>query len=193
MRKPRDYAREYQGRLQRAAAQGLSKSQARGHARPGEKTVSARPRPKVPDARLQISLKSLKSGAPLTKAAREGGISPERLRLYVTDHKLATKHGRRWIFRKRGVRWQAVIYTDAQAKIVQVASAKQISRIAKYHNAVKRFLRTKSIASLKRFVGVEIIDASGNHYLLETKPNSILRLTSSGEPTFEQFYKFIPT
>ena len=193
MRKPRDHAKEYADRLIRAAARGLSKSQARGHARPGEAAVSAKPRSKIPDTRLQISLKSLKSGAPLTKAAHEGGISPERLRLYVTDHKLATKRGRRWIFRKRGVRWQAVIYTDAQVRIVQVASAKQISRIAKYHNAVKRFLRTKSIAPLKPFVGVEVIDASGHHYLLETNPNAILRLTSSGEPTFEQFYKFIPT
>ena len=41
--------------------------------------------------------------------------------------------------------------------------------------------------------GVEVIDAAGHHYLLETNPNAILRITSSGEPTFEQFYKFIPT
>jgi hypothetical protein len=90
------------------------------------------------------------------------------------------------------VRWQAVIYTDGRMMIVPVASAKQMSRIAKYHNAVKRFLRTKSISSLSPFVGVEVIDAAGHHYLLETNPNAILRITSSGEPTFEQFYKFIP-
>jgi hypothetical protein len=192
MRKPRDHAKEYQRRLQRAAARGLSKSQARGHARPGEKTVSAKLRPKLPDNRLQISLKSLKSGTSLSKAAHEGGISAERLRLYVADHKLATKRGRRWIFRKRGVRWQAITYTDGRVMIVQVASAKQISRIAKYHNAVKRFLRTKIISSLNPFVGIEVIDATGHHYLLETNPNAILRITSSGEPTFEQFYKFIP-
>jgi hypothetical protein len=190
--KNRDYHTEYLRRLKRAAQRGLSKSQARGHAKIGERRVSTRAPPKIPDKRLQISLQRLKSGATLSQAAREGGISSERLRHYVSEHKLAAKRGKHWIFQQRNLRWQALIYTDARSQIVLVSKPKEISKIAKYHNAVKRFLRTKRTAPLNPYVGMMITDASRHHYVLETDPNALLRLVNTGEPTFEEFYKLIP-
>jgi hypothetical protein len=190
--KNRDYHEEYVRRLERAAQRGLSKSQARGHAKIGERRVSTRAPPKVPDKRLQISLQRLKSGATLSKAAREGGISSERLRHYVSEHKLAAKRGRRWIFRERNLRWQALIYADDGAHVALVSKPKEISKIAKHHNAVKRFLRTKRTAPLKPYIGMTVTDASGRRYVLETNPNALLRLINTGEPTFEEFYKLIP-
>lgn len=188
----RNYHEEYLRRLARAEARGLSKSQARGHAKIGEQRVSTRAPPKLPDKRLQISLQRLKSGATLSESAREGGISSERLRHYVSEHKLATKRGKRWVFREQNLRWQALIYTDGRAQIVLVSKPKEISKIAKYHNAVKRFLRTKRTAPLKPYVGMTVTDASRHHYVLETNPNALLRLINIGEPTFEEFYRLIP-
>lgn len=188
----RNYRAEYLRRLARAAARGLSKSQARGHAKIGEGRVSTRAPPKVPDKRLQIALQQLKSGASLSKAAREGGISSERLRHYVAETKLATKRGRRWVFRDKNLNWQALIYTEGRSQIVQVSKAKEISTIGKYHNAVKRFFRTKRPVALKKFVGVSITDASRQRFLLETNPNALLRLRNSGEPSYEEIYKLIP-
>lgn len=191
-KRQRNYRAEYLRRLERAAEKGLSRSQARGHAKVGEPGIAPRKHPKIPDKRLQISLHSLKSGASLTRAAREGGISSERLRSYVVEHKLATKRGPRWVFHRRRLRWHALIYTGGQSKILTITEEKEMTKIAKYHNAIKKFMWTKKESALKPFVGKSVEDADGNLYPLETGPNALLRLINTGAPTFEAIYKLIP-
>jgi hypothetical protein len=92
----RNYRHEYKRRLQRAAARGLSKSQARGHPRANEQSVSAKIRAAVEDARVQQGLRALSKGETLAGAARSAGLSAERLRKYIRDHKLARKRGHSW-------------------------------------------------------------------------------------------------
>ena len=96
------------------------------------------------------------------------------------------------MFRTKNLNWQALIYTESRSQIVRVSKEKEISKIGKYHNAVKRFYRTKRAAVLRKFDGVSITDASGRRYVLETNPNALLRLRHSGEPSYEEIYKLIP-
>ena len=81
VRAPRDYKAEYARRTARGTAMGISRSQARGHPKPKESSVSSKrpPRP-IEDDRLQLAFKVLRQEKSLTAAARAAKVSPERLR-----------------------------------------------------------------------------------------------------------------
>ena len=102
----RNYVREYQERLKRAAAQGLSKSQARGHPRAGEQSVSAKAKAALEDARIQQGLRAMRKGETLSGAARSAGLSSERLRRHLVEHKIGRRRGRRWYLLESRLRWQ---------------------------------------------------------------------------------------
>jgi preprotein translocase subunit SecD len=44
---------------------------------------------------------------------------------------------------------------------------------------------------LAPFAGVEITDANGSSYTLETRPNVLYRLDAEGGDTFEQVYRIV--
>jgi hypothetical protein len=68
----RNYAAEYQRRLANAARRGLSRSQARGHAKAGEAPIHGlRP---VDRERLENALKAYRQSGRQTEAARSVGI-----------------------------------------------------------------------------------------------------------------------
>jgi hypothetical protein len=81
----RNYALEYQRRLERAKIRGLSKSQARGHPRSGERPLSTTKRIRLQDSKIQQGLRALRRGETLIGAAHSAGLSPERLRKYLVD------------------------------------------------------------------------------------------------------------
>ena len=91
-RKPRNYSEEYKRRLARAKARGLSLSQARGHARPGEAPIKPQ-RARTDTAPLEEALKSLHARGSLQRAARDAHVSAERLKKYLGDQGLARRIG----------------------------------------------------------------------------------------------------
>src|SRR5260370_41951477 len=89
----RDYKAEYGRRIERGLAEGLSKKQARGH---GPYNPQPGARSKRYDRRLETGLKEIRSGEPLSKAARSIAVAPERLRNYVEQTGVAKKQGPQW-------------------------------------------------------------------------------------------------
>ena len=186
--KKRDYKAEYQRRIERGRAKGLSKSQARGHPTSKEKHIKA-PRP-IPDEKLQISLQALRSGKSLQEAAKEIRVSPDRLRNQAKAKGAIRKHQGRWAVIKKLHR-EMLIYSDGNALSITLSQPKQSSKIGRYMSAVHSFMRTNNANYLKPFEGQTVIDASGKTYPLETNPNALYRLASSGSDSFEQVYRIV--
>jgi hypothetical protein len=189
-KRKRIYHLEYMRRLERAQKRGLSKSQARGHPKAGEKSISAKARVALRDARLQQGLRALRKGESLADAARSAGLSPERLRKFITDRNIGRKHNGKWQLIKRRLRWEWAIFTEGTMVFIIVSDPATNSLIGAYLNAVRQFLNTNDAALLKRFQNVSVKDAAGRKYCLETNPNTLYRLDLAERETPEEHYKY---
>jgi len=187
-KRKRDYSAEYQRRIDRGLAKGLSRSQARGHPKAKEKNIR-KPRP-ISDEAFQISLKALRSGKTLKDAAKEIRVSPERLRNQARAHGIIKKQGRKWVV-KNNLPRQMLIYSNGQANSIIVGTSHQASKLGRYMAGVKRFLRSNDAAHLKPFIEKSVKDSKGKAYVFETNPNAIYRIAASGGESFEQIYRII--
>jgi hypothetical protein len=189
-RSPRDFAAEYDRRVARALARGLSRSQARGHPRVGEAPVSTKRPPKpIPDDRLQQALRVLRQDKSLTAAAKAAHVSPERLRQVAKSKGAIKKQGRRWIIDPDLPR-RMPLFSRGRAVEVTVAGD-AASKIGAYMDAVGKFLTSNNRDLLKPFVGQSVKDTAGKAHPFETNPNALYRLASAGEATFEQVYRIV--
>jgi hypothetical protein len=184
----RDYKAEYQRRIQRGLAKGLSRSQSRGHPKAKEKPVST-PH-SIPDKQLQISLKLLRSGISLSEAARQIRVSPERLRNQAASLGAIKKDGGRWKLKQRLPR-EMLVYSNGEERRITVSQFKEASKLGRYMAAVGYFLTTNEIDYLEPFIGKWVKDREGMKHLLETNPNILYRLTTTGSQTFEQIYRIV--
>ena len=191
VRKRRDYAAEYKRRITRYLKRGLSKNQARGHPKPGEKAVSSRrPRFVLNSEQLQRALRALQQQKNLTAAARTAQISPERLKREATRRRAIVKRRGRWIVRLNLPR-RMLLYSGGKAEVVTVGRFSSASLIGRYMAAVGQFLKSNDRKLLQPFVGQSVAEISGKAFPLETNPNTLYRLASAGGETFEQVYRII--
>jgi len=189
-KRKRNYKLEYKRRVERAAKKGFSRSQARGHARAGERSISAKARKRLEDDRIQNAIRSMSKGVGLAKSARDSGLSEERLRKFVTERKLAKKRGKNWILVRRRLRWQWAVFSEGRLQSIVVSDPETSSVIGKYLNAVRKLLTTNDAKALRRFTNVRVKDSSGRIYRLEADPNTLFRLDHAERETPEDFYRF---
>lgn len=188
MPRQRSYKDEYQRRIASAAKRGLSRSQARGHARPGEAAV--RPAPPKDRHRLEAALKSMRHSGSQVAAAKAHNISPERLRRYVRENDLAARKGRGWHFTDDRLREMQVI-SEGEIRREKLAGFEQASLNGSHLTAVKAFLSSNDADLLRPFVGRTVTDAKGKTHPLETDPNALHRLASAGDSVFHQIYRLV--
>jgi hypothetical protein len=142
------------------------------------------------DSRLQLALKVLRQKKSLSAAAHEVRISPERLRRYAIEKNLIEKQGRRWLVRHDLPR-RMLVYSQGQALSMVVGDFESASEVGRFMSAVGRFLETNDRSVLEPFIGRSVRDISGKEHSLETRPNVLYRLSSTGEQTFEQVYRIV--
>ena len=188
MAEVRDYKAEYQRRLERAAARGLTRSQARGHARSGESSL--RPRPDRDRDTLEAALRALRQTGNQSDAARSAGISTERFRRFLRENSLAERRGRSWKITDERLREMRVISRGVE-KTRTFRGFGQASLNGKHLAAARKFIRSSKLELLLPFEGVSVIDARGKSHPLETDPNVLHRLASAGSEVFHDVYRLI--
>lgn len=172
-------------------AKAAPKSQARGKRRPSLAKVSqSRIRRAVADAKLQLGLRLLRTEKSIAEAARKAGIQPSKLRAYAIKKKLLAKRGKRWVVQKDIPR-KVLIYSDGREHAITVSKFKSASLIGEYMAAVRWFVQTNDLRHLEPFAGKSVKDISGTRFPLETRPNVLHRLASSGGDSFEQIYRIV--
>jgi hypothetical protein len=181
----------YSQRIERGLARGLSRSQARGHARSGEAAVRSPRSTGALDDKLIAALRAFRSNNNVSAAAREAHVSRERFRTFLDAEKVASRQGRRWTITDNLVRELDMI-SQGRRQVVHVRSFDAASTIEKHNAAVRAFVsRKRDIDVLAPFDGVVITDTAGRKHPLETRPNKLLRLASSGGDGFEAVYRII--
>lgn len=189
MARQRDYKAEYERRLASAQGRGLSRSQARGHARHGE--APARPSSKpAHDDRLERALRLLRQTGNQGSAAKEAGVSPERLRRFLRENALAERRGKQWHFSDNRPRRMTII-SGGEARERVLLGFDQASLNGQHLNAVRQFLGSNDPELLFPFEGQSVTDAKGRAHPLETDPNTLHRIAAQGEEVFHNIYRLV--
>jgi hypothetical protein len=188
MAKKRNYQAEYKRRIANAARRGLSRSQARGHAKAGEASIRAK-RP-VDRDRLENALKAYRNSGRQIDAARSVGVSVELLRRYLRENVSVKRRGRTLLIEDNRHR-EMTIYSRGEKTTAILPSFDAASVHGEFLNAVKAYILTGEDALLKRFEGRSVIDTSGKEHPFETDPNILHRLYSAGTEPFHNIYRLI--
>ena len=183
--KRRDHKAEYERRIERGLARGLTRSEARGH--PTAAVAKSKASPLKSDARLEIALRAMNTGAPLTWAARAAQVSPERLRRFIKTNNLGTREGRAWVMRDTRARRVPMI----AGSTITVSGFDEASTVARFDHAVRRALETGDCEPVFAFEGQGVRDLKGKFHPFETDPNALYRYAMRDEPEFYEIYQIV--
>ena len=187
MPRNRNHKEEYRRRIARGAAKGLTRSQARGHAKASEKPVRARPAPKQQD-NIEAAVLAMNRGASLSAAAKQKGVSRERLARFLLEQGIGASNGRKWTIADARPWFIPTFSAGAFVRIV-VATFDERSLAGTYWNDVGRFLRTNDIKILAPYRGQGVKDSRNGRFIpFETDPNELHRIASAGMPQFYEVY-----
>lgn len=186
MARTRDYKTEYQHRIANAAKRGLTRSQARGHARAGE--ASVRPAKRADNKRLEAALKTYRQTGNQTTAAKSVGISSERLRRFLRENVEVQRRGRTLKITDNRIREMTVL-SAGEAHRMKLHGFDEASLNGRHLAAVGDFLQSNNAELLAPFRGRFVTDAKGMHHILETDPNALYRLAAAGSEVFHNVYR----
>lgn len=185
----RDFKAEYARRVAKGLEAGKSRSQARGHARAGERPRSPGPRLAPGKGPFELAVRKIARGSYLRTAAREFGLREETLRRYLKENVQAERKGRKWIITDTRPR-QFPVYSDGAIAHPWLTPA-EATRASDYMRAVNRFLFTGRRKLLKPFEGAGVTDIKGRLHPFETDVDALYELDAAGELSFPEIYKIV--
>ena len=186
MARSRDYKTEYARPIANATRRGLSRAQARGHARPGEAPIR---QPTARDRdRFEAALKLYRQSGNRAAAAKAFKLAPERFGRFLSESVQIEGRGRTLKITDDRTYEMAVI-SRGEVLSLPISGFDQKSLNGQHLNAVKAFLSTNDIDVLGPFVGRSVIDARGVSHPLETRPNTLRRLAHAGDEQFPEIYR----
>ena len=183
----RDYKREYDARKARGLASGKSLSEARGHARASDLEPGWTSQSVKKGSPLEQALKLMKQGATQRQAAKQAGVSAERLRRFQKQNTTSRREGRRWIIIDTRPVTMAMA-TRGKMRDVTV-SHDAGSDIGRHWVAINKFVETNDPSHLEAFVGLGLRDTQARFHPFETRPNVLRKLDSVGELSFVDIYR----
>lgn len=190
MAKKRDYKAEYQRRIEKGQAKGLSRSEARGHGKPRSSGIVQKAGTFKFDRQLEEGLKAMRSGKSLNQSAKSIHVSADRLRRYIEEAGVAEKKSGRWRFVKDTRKWVLPIFSKGKRLEITV-NYSEAQKVGAYTSAVGTFLTTNNLSTLESIDGSFVVDMNGKKYLLETRPNVLYKLNATQDETFEETYRIV--
>ena len=188
MARNRDYKAEYARRVASATARGLSRSQARGHARMGEAPLKASSI--ASDKKLEAALRELRKSGNREAAAKAARVAPERFRRFLAQN--VEIHGRGQSLKITDNRPRdMLVLSNGEARELRLRDFEQASLNGRHLAAVHNFINSNDRDLLAEFEGLSVIDAKGKAHLLETDPNTLHRIAAAGGEVFHEIYRLI--
>jgi hypothetical protein len=189
--KPREaLSPAYRRRLERGARRKLSLSAARGHGtRPQPKWASKAVFTREPYRTSLEVLRQMRHGKSLYQASREHHIAPDTVRRYIGSALVRQPDGR-YRPTSNDRLYRKLRFLDEQGRVdVEVASAREASKLASYWAAVDHYARTGDTRALRRFerMRLRLRDKSVRRFV--TDPAILDRLALAGELSFEDLYE----
>ena len=189
MPRQRDYKAEYQRRIASAAKRGLSRSQARGHARHGEAPI--RPKPIKIDRTLEDAIKAIRAGATMSAAAKRFHVGRERLATYAKKQAGASRQGRRWTFSDMRERRVPVIVAGERYPVTIRVEGHRPAELAGQHYAeASAAIESPELFPpfIAKWQGQTIVDTRRRKYVFATDPNQIFRAIGGEEIDWSRIY-----
>jgi hypothetical protein len=194
MARPRRYDVEYARRVRNALARGLTRSQARGHPAAGTPHISGRGKKlksSKPDRTLEDAIKAIRQGETLTAAAKNAGVSRERLSAYAKQYAGAARHGRRWTFNDARVRRIPIIAAgEVSFLTIKVPGFEPAHLAGQHFDEASKALEDHELfpSFIERWTGVSITDVNGNDHLFATEPSQLYRVIGADEIDWARIY-----
>ena len=188
MSRKRDFRAEYARRVASAAARGLSRSQARGHARASE--APAKPRPIASDDKLEAALRELRQSGNRDAAAKAARVAPERFRRFLAENVEVQGRGRSLKITDNRPRYMQVL-SQGKARELRLRDFDQASLNGRHLAAFRNFITSNDRDLLREFEGLSVIDAKGKAHPLETDPNTLHRIAAAGGEQYHEIYRLI--
>ena len=132
-------------------------------------------------------LTKVKKGQSLTGASKESHTSA---RTVLKNTNAFKKFRGKWTAKSLDrISRTMSIYENGKQQWIEVRDSRTASRIGKYNSAVKQFLTTENIDSLKEFKK-PIRDAKGKLHYLETNQSRLMEIAEAEEePEFFEIYR----